>query len=404
MAKRLRDIFIMLVIMTAVYFVLLMFTQREEKEAPYACLSMISPDNSFTVETVNEFKNRLSDYHGGIRVAYCGNDINAQINQIENFIAMRPEALIVECMGDASAYERLFREAKKRDIQVVTFGSARAMANADIQMLNSHLSKGLCISVLIKDFLDRNGVTEEGSVKTLLLGDASTEREIMSMAGYQLISEKYLRRYDLQSMTFERYESGPVYYTDGYGVTRQVEEPTGGLILDEDGEAIVNLYYEPRISLITGDNYSNVQTNLEGQRAIDGILSNPENIDIQIVIATSGEAAIGAAFRLEEFIEQGELTHKAEEIAVFGAYNTLKNRELVERSINGNGVFRGFVGDFVIEREADNIIRNLLTKRGEIFYGYSFYSGYDERTGETGMVVLYDPGISMLDIFSEEYA
>ena len=98
------------------------------------------------------------------------------------------------------------------------------------------------------------------------------------------------------------------------------------------------------------------------------------------------------------------MTHKAEERAVFGAYNTLKNRELVERSINGNGVFRGFVGDFVIEREADNIIRNLLTKRGEIFYGYSFYSGYDERTGETGMVVLYDPGISMLDIFSEEYA
>ena len=122
---------------------------------------------------------------------------------------------------------------------------------------------------------------------------------------------------------------------------------------------------------------------------------------MRIVVATSGEAAVGAASRLEACPVSGELKADSGQMAVFGAYNTEQNRRLVAKAAKGQGIFRGFVGDFSIRREADNMIRSLLTHRTGIYRCYSFYSGYSMTADETGIVVLNDSGISDLDLFGE---
>lgn len=373
------------------------------RDRPLACLAMTSPDSSFTSDIAEELEKRLVSYGNRVMISYCDNDINAQISQIENYIAMKPSILVIDCMGDDRIYDHILKQTADTDIQVVALSSSGNMENADIQMVSSDLGKGICASVLIRDFLDRTDTPPDAlPVKLLLLGNAATERDIMTMAGYQLMSEKFLRRYDMNSLSFIREDGGAVFYTDGYGARREVEEPTGGLILDGDGEAILNLYHEPRIQLVTADNYMNIQTNLQGQKAIDAFLGDAGNRDVRIVAATSGEAAVGAASRLEACLAGGELTYDAGRIAVFGAYNTEQNRRLVAKAAKGQGIFRGFVGDFSIRREADNMIRSLLTGRKGVYRCYSFYSGYSAAADETGIVVLYDPGISDLDLFKEE--
>lgn len=393
-------------ILAAVTTALILCRERG-RDRPLACLAMTSPDSSFTSDIAMELEKRLVSYGNRVMISYCDKDINAQISQIENYIAMKPSILVIDCMGDDRIYDHILKQTEDTDIQVVALSSSGNMRNADIQMVSSDLGKGICASVLIRDFLDRTDVPSDTPsdalpVKVLLLGNAATEQDIMTMAGYQLMSEKFLRRYDMNSLSFIKEDGDVVFYTDGYGVRREVEEPTGGLILDGDGEAILNLYHEPRIQLVTADNYMNIQTNLQGQKAIDAFLGDGGNRDVRIVAATSGEAAVGAASRLEACLAGGELKYDAGRIAVFGVYNTEQNRRLVSKAARGQGIFRGFVGDFSIQREADNMIRSLLTGRKGVYRCYSFYSGYSAAADETGIVILYDPGISDLDLFGEE--
>ena len=381
----------------------LFINANQGKGKPLACLAMSSADSSFTNEIVRELKTRLIDCGNRVLISYCDNDVNTQISQIENYIAMHPAILVIDCMGNEMIYDDILNKVHGSDTQVIVFGASGNMKNADIQMVSSMLGRGICASVLIRDFLNRTGQSEEQpSAKVLLLGNAATERDIMTMAGYQLMAEKFLRRYDMKALSFVKEKGDTVYYTDGYGVRRVVEEPTGGLILDENGDAIPNLYYESRIQLITADNYMNIQTNIQGQNALETFLGDADNRDIRIVVATSGEAAIGAARSLETCISRGELKNTADKIAVFGAYNTEQNCRLVSEAYKGNGVFRGFVGDFSIKRAADNMLRSLLTEKRGNYPCYSFYSGYNAATDETGIVVLYDSGISSRDLFHEE--
>lgn len=86
-----------------------------------------------------------------------------------------------------------------------------------------------------------------------------------------------------------------------------------GAILDKNGDAILNPYYVPDIELITAEKYMNIQTNLQGQQAMDAFLGDRENRDIRIVVAASGEAAVGAASRLEECLSRGDLSYSADQ-------------------------------------------------------------------------------------------
>lgn len=374
--------------------------RNRESGKPLACLAMTSADDSFVAAVAQELEKQLEACGNRVLLSYCDNDMNLQISQIENYVAMHPAVLVIQCTGDSSAYDKILERVQDDRMQVVVFSSSGSLEHADIQMINSRLGRGICAAKLIQSFLKK---TDDGTVKepakVLLLGNTATESDIMTMAGYQLIGEKYLRYYDMKHLKFHREDGDKVEYTDGYGIRREVEEPTGGLLLDENGDAILNPYYEPGIQLITEERYMNIQTNLQGQQAMNAFLGDEGNRDIRIVVAASGEAAVGAAGRLEECLSRGGLTYSKDKIAVFGVDNTEQNRRLVSKAAKGDGIFRGFVGDYSISREAENIIRSLLVRKKGIYQCYSYYSGYNQVSDANGIVVFYDTGISKLDIF-----
>lgn len=374
--------------------------RNRESGKPLACLAMTSADDSFVAAVAQELEKQLEACGNRVLLSYCDNDMNLQISQIENYVAMRPAVLVIQCTGDSSAYDKILERVQDDRMQVVVFSSSGSLEHADIQMINSRLGRGICAAKLIQSFLKKtDDGTAEAPAKVLLLGNTATESDIMTMAGYQLIGEKYLRYYDMKHLKFHREDGDKAEYTDGYGIRREVEEPTGGLLLDENGDAILNPYYEPGIQLITEERYMNIQTNLQGQQAMNAFLGDEGNRDIRIVVAASGEAAVGAAGRLEECLSRGGLTYSKDKIAVFGVDNTEQNRRLVSKAAKGDGIFRGFVGDYSISREAENIIRSLLVRKKGIYQCYSYYSGYNQVSDANGIVVFYDTGISKLDIF-----
>ena len=383
--------------------VMLCICRNRENGKPLACLAMTSADDSFVASVAQELEKQLKTCGNRVLVSFSDNDMNQQINQIENYVAMHPAVLVIQCTGDSSAYDKILERVHDDNMQVVVFSSSGKPEHADIQMVNSSLGRGICAVNLIRSFLKKtNDATTEKPAKLLLLGNAATEADIMTMAGYQLIGEKYLRHYDMKHLKFYREDGKKVEYTDGYGIRCAVEEPTGGLILDKNGDAILNPYYVPDIELITAEKYMNIQTNLQGQQAMDAFLGDRENRDIRIVVAASGEAAVGAASRLEECLSRGDLSYSADKIAVFGVDNTEQNRRLVSEAAKGNGIFRGFVGDYSISKESDNIIRSLLVRKKGVYQCYSYYSGYNEISDANGIVVFYDTGISNMDIFVRE--
>lgn len=380
--------------------VMLCVCRNRETGKPLACLAMTSADDSFVASVAQELEKQLEVCGNRVLLSYCDNDMNLQMSQIENYVAMHPAVLVIQCTGDSSVYDKILERVHDDKMQVVVLSSSGSLEHADIQMINSRLGRGICAANLIRSFLKKtNDETTGKPAKVLLLGNTATESDIMTMAGYQLIGEKYLRYYDMKHLKFHREKGDKVEYTDGYGIRHEVEEPTGGLILDENGDAILNPYYEPDIQLITAEKYMNIQTNLQGQQAMDAFLGDEKNRDIRIVVAASGEAAVGAAGRLEACLSRGGLAYSKDKIAVFGVDNTEQNRRLVSKAAKGNGIFRGFVGDYSISREADNIIRSLLVRKKGIYQCYSYYSGYDETSDASGIVVFYDTGISKLDIF-----
>lgn len=389
----------LLVVLVAVLILTVIMVIPYHTERKQVCFSMISPDNSFANEFTKELSSRFSEDGTEVLISYCNNDVNQQISQIENYIAMNPSVMVIDCMGGVGIYDSLMAEAEEHGTKVIAMRTSKVLEHADIQILNSNVSRGICMAVMVSDFLDDLGVPEEEQVKALLLGDVSSESSIQIMAGYEMMTEKFIRYYDMNTLSFIKEEGERTYYVDGYGRKQEVEEPTGGLLLNEEGLAILNPYYEPRIQLMTADNFLNCTSNLEGQAAIDSFLGYSQNRDIQIVLAVNGEAAVGAARRLEDCLARHELVYDASKIAVFGADDTIQNRQLIVQAKRGQGVYRGFVGDFNVRENVDSLIRCLITNRKEIIEGYSFYSGYNPQTGETGIVVFYDTGVSRLDIF-----
>lgn len=372
---------------------------RQDRDEKRACITMSSADNEFARALSESLTSGLEGLGYSVDLMYCDNDINTQLIQIENYAATDPDIIIIDCVGNDENYSRVLSRISEKRAAIVTINSSREIEGSDIQLLNSGLSKGICVSWLVTSFLNKIGILEDEKVDVLLLGTASNQKEIVTLAGYQLVAERFIRKFDKVTLSFIKEESDTtVYYIDGYGNLQVVKEPAGGLLLDENGYAIENPYYDPRVNLIVSSNFLNIQSNLEGQKAIDIYLADVKNRDICVVIGASGEAAVGAASRIEFYSKQGILSRDMSEIAVFGADDTEQNRTLVLQSELGNGVYRGFVGDFNVQKEVDNLLRTLKAGRTSSYKSYGFYS--DISYLETiGLATIIDTGVSSMDIF-----
>lgn len=63
---------------------------------PLACLAMSSVDSSFTRSLTDSLTNMLKDEGYRTQVIYCEDDAGTQLSQIENFVGMEPDMLVLD--------------------------------------------------------------------------------------------------------------------------------------------------------------------------------------------------------------------------------------------------------------------------------------------------------------------
>ena len=377
-------------------------SKTPEETPPLACLSLVTNDDSFALEIARAFKDSLIPLGYRTQVVFCDNNIETQRIQIANFIANDADLILVHSAGNTKDYEDLFEKAQISGCKVIAMGREK-LDYCDVQSMGYSFLKGVAKCELVKEFLDEEYPdAPPGTVTVLVLENLAKTAFIMTSAGMRLLEEKYLRYFDYNSLEFAREQIGEtVYYLDEKEQKAPVDEPAGGLILDEDGYAILNPCYDARVNLELAPN-KDILTVLDGQKAIESFISVPNGSELKIVISFSGDAAIGANQKIMQYYETGILPSELNKFAVFGSDDTETNRNLIFKSAENESVYRGFVGyrsvyweittmiEMVFDEHDDNlleldVVKGRLSQTGDSVEleheHYSFWNSYDIFAG-----------------------
>lgn len=366
-----------------------------------ACLAVSTSDSVYIQSMVSTLREQLEANHYTVQVVYCENDISMQLNRIQDFVAMDASIIVIDCVGNSEAYAEVIEEAHSEGIRTMLLNGNAVIESADVQFLSSSIYKGVCADRMVTEFLDRQYPNaQEKSVDVLLLGMTNNSKNLQATAGCQLLTEKFIRYYDLSQTSFARYETTQrVFYTDRYGRRQEVLEPTGGLVLDQGGQAIQNPYYDPRVNLILASDL-NIVTNLQGQTAIDTYLTQSNGTNISVVIAMSGEAAVGAAERIMYYCDTGVIRKPPEQLAVFGSDDTEQNWMLLKQSFSDRSLLRGFTGDSGNPVQMDLMVKTLVSGTKQLVVdGNSFFTKMTSDGRTAGAVTLVESELLHYGIF-----
>ncbi len=342
-------------------------SNRNRDEKPLGCVTLPNADSLMKI-TASAFVSKLKDRGYETHVAYYGSDVATQLKQIQNFIAMGADIIGVDCVGDSEAYEEVFAEARKHGSKIMVLESSGEVKNCDIQAKSYHIFKGMRMCELLKQYLDEEYPGAEPNSVTVLFLEMSNKIDYIRMgAGYRLIKEKYLRYYNHTVLDFMKEETGEtVYYLDSDGNKVAVDEPAGGLILDKNGYAQLNSFYDERVNLCYAAD-KNVRTNLDAQSAIDAFMTTPNGRKLRIVLAFEGDAGIGAAERLKYYQETGIINAEVDKLAVFGSGDSQTNWELMQDSVSNQSLFRGFVCGENTTAKVISMLDMVLKSSGDIY-------------------------------------
>ncbi|MEW8988048.1 MAG: substrate-binding domain-containing protein, partial [Bacillus sp. (in: firmicutes)] len=273
--------------------------------------------------------------------------VTTQVQQIQNAVTKGADIIYVFPAGDAEAYGDTLRKAREAGVKVIVSNNNPGEGAYDAFVGSEEFYMGAMMAAMVTKWIDNN-LPQEKNVKALILEAHFNETMAHRNLGMRLISEKFLRKGDIKSMNFVRTEGQQVNYKDENGNVQRVDEPTGGLILDSEGNAILNPFYDPRVQLIEHSNrVSTGVTPAESQAALESAVTKG-NDDIQIVMAY-GAVGIPVSQKVIEMSKAGRLKNDLNKLAVFCSDATDANLEAISQSANNTTVLRGVMaaGDLV---------------------------------------------------------
>ncbi|WP_019004496.1 sugar ABC transporter substrate-binding protein [Cohnella laeviribosi] len=273
--------------------------------------------------------------------------VSTQLQQIQNAVTNGADIIYVFPVGDAQAYGDTLRNARKAGVKVLVSHNNTGKGTYDAFVGSEEFYMGAMMAKMVSRWIDYS-LPDAQKVKALILEAHFNETMAHRVLGMRLISEKFLRKADIRNMYFVKKDGDPVYYKDAAGNVLPVDEPTGGLILDEEGYAILNPFYDPRVELIESSNRVSAGVNAtEAQAALEAAVTNGHD-DIQIIMSY-GDLGITMSQKVIEMSQTGLLKHDLPELAVFGSDATDANLEAIAKSADNTTVFRGVMaaGDLV---------------------------------------------------------
>lgn len=293
----------------------------------------------------------LKETGADVQVIDGANDFNTQNNQIQNAVVQGADLIYVFPAGDAEVYHDSLMMAMDAGIKTVVSNNYPGEGACDAYVGSDEFHMGAMMSLMLSKWVDET-YPDAGSkeIDVLILEGTFNNTAIRRCLGMRLVGEKFLRQADVSTIDYVRTEGEPVNYIDANGNEIAVDEPTGGLILDENGHAILNPYYNEKVNLITYSDRNYTGTDASGaQAAIDNTVTN--GADLKAVISY-GDTGIACSTKMIELCQDGRISATdLSGIAVFCSDITDANVEAIKASVTApeTSVLRGVMaaGDLI---------------------------------------------------------
>lgn len=284
-----------------------------------------------------------------VQILDGADDVVNQINQIQNAITSGVDIIYIFPAGDGETYYDVLQTARAAGVKTLMSNNYAGEGGADSYVGSDEFQMGVMMAAMVSEWADANYPdAEAGGVEVLIVESTFNSNAIRRCLGMRMVGEKFLRKADTAAVYFVKTEGDAVTYIDEQGNEVPVDEPTGGLILDENGHAQLNPYYNEKIRIVEYSNRNSAGTDsTEAQNAIENAVTMGEK-NLKAVMSY-GDVGAAADTKLREMIEDGRITTDIEKAAVFCSDLTDTNKSLILKSSNNESILRGVMasGDLI---------------------------------------------------------
>ena len=278
----------------------------EKQPSGIIAVSLPSQDNPLMLAIGERIRETFSDLQ--VEVSSAEGDPNKQAAQIQNYIAMNVD-LIVVMPTEASAIVEALKEARANGIKVFVTGAKIDEEAYDCMAAVNQYLVGQYAALMAKHWIDETYPNAAlGSIETLVLSSSQNEEAVNRSNGLLSIAEQYSKN-------------------------------VNGELIDEDNNVISeankvpNPVYCPQVKLVEVVDAEMFQA---GQVATQNAFT--KNPDIKLIITYTSDGAAGAAQVIEDMgLSQAE----KDKMAVFGCGLIGPEADLLINSEKNGGVFRG---------------------------------------------------------------
>lgn len=276
-----------------------------------------------------------------VQVLDAGDDVSNQLNQIQNAVASGADIIYIFPAGDGETYYDVCQAAHEAGVKTLMSNNYAGEGGADAYVGSDEFQMGVMMAAMVSKWADDTYPDAgAGEVSVLAVESTFNINAIKRCLGMRMVAEKFIRTCDTASTYFVKEEGEPVTYIDENGKEAPVDEPTGGLILDENGHAQFNPYYNEKVRIIEYSNRNSAGTDsTEAQNAIENAVTMGEN-DLKAVMSY-GDTGAAIDTKVRELCADGRITTEVEKVAVFCSDLTDTNKELIMKSASNESVLRG---------------------------------------------------------------
>nr|WP_305137043.1 substrate-binding domain-containing protein [uncultured Schaedlerella sp.] len=325
-------------------------TAKEDDGTVDVVLSLGNASDYYIGTMVGEnLQQAFEDAGASVQILDGGDDVANQVNQIQNAVTSGADIIYIFPAGDGPTYYDVLQTARSAGVRTIMSNNYPGEGGADVYVGSDEFQMGVMMSALLSEWADETYPDAgKGEVDVLIAESTFSENPIRRCLGMRLIGEKFLRKCDTASIYYVKEEGDPVTYIDENGKETEVDEPTGGLILDEEGHAQLNPYYNEKINLMEYSNRNSAGTEAnEAQNAIENAVTmGGENLKAFI---SYGDVGAAAETKIRELCADGKIKTDVSKFAVFCSDLTDTNKSLILNSGNDESILRGVMasGDLV---------------------------------------------------------
>ncbi|MGL5435653.1 MAG: sugar ABC transporter substrate-binding protein [Lachnospiraceae bacterium] len=291
----------------------------------------------------------FKDTGANVQVLDGADDVVNQINQIQNSITSGVDIIYIFPVGDGETYYDVLQTARASGVKTLMSNNYAGEGGADAFVGSDEFQMGVMMAAMVSEWADSTYPDAgAGEVEVLIVESTFNSNTIKRCLGMRMVGEKFLREADVAAVYFVKTAGEVVSYLDEQGNEVTVDEPTGGLILDDNGYARLNPYYNEKIRLIEYSNRNSAGTDsTEAQNAIENAVTMGER-NLKAVMSY-GDVGAAIDTKLRELIEDGRITTDIDKAAVFCSDLTDTNKSLILKNTNNESILRGVMasGDLI---------------------------------------------------------